>query len=88
MFAVCKHSMPVQLWVCGSPFAWLVGMASELALTARVIDGQEAQQIGLVTKTFPDQASLLTQAHETAELIATKSPLAVIGTKRILIHSR
>lgn len=63
-------------------------MASELALTARVIDGQEAHQIGLVSRTFPDQAALSSTAHDTAELIATKSPLAVIGTKRILLHSR
>lgn len=67
---------------------YAAGMASELAITARVIEGQEAQQIGLVTKTFADQESLLAYAHKTAELIATKSPLAVIGTKRILIHSR
>lgn len=64
------------------------GVASELSLTARVITGEEARQVGLVTQCFADEAALLQHAHKTAEQIAAKSPLAVIGTKRVLVHSR
>ena len=63
-------------------------MASELALTARVIKGDEAQQVGLVSQCFADDGALLQHAHKTAKLLARKSPLAVIGTKRILVHAR
>ncbi len=65
-----------------------IGVASELALTARVIKGDEAKQVGLVSQCFPDEEQLLQHAHKTAELIASKSPLAVVGTKRILVHAR
>ena len=64
------------------------GVASELALTARVIGGEEARQVGLVTQCFEDEAALQQHAHKTAELIAAKSPLAIVGTKRVLIHAR
>lgn len=63
-------------------------MASELALTARVIKGEEARQVGLVSQCFADETALLQHAHKTAELIASKSPLAVVGTKRVLVHAR
>lgn len=63
-------------------------MASELALTARVIKGEEARQVGLVSQCFADETVLLQHAHKTAELIASKSPLAVVGTKRVLVHAR
>ncbi|KAL3134010.1 hypothetical protein ABBQ32_008448 [Trebouxia sp. C0010 RCD-2024] len=64
------------------------GIASELSLTARVIKGEEAKQMGLVTQCFADETALLQHAHSTAELLAAKSPLATIGTKRVLIHAR
>ncbi|KAL0034002.1 hypothetical protein WJX79_002335 [Trebouxia sp. C0005] len=64
------------------------GVASELALTARVIKGEEARQLGLVSQCFADETALLQHAHKTAELIASKSPLAVVGTKRVLVHAR
>ncbi|KAL0039731.1 hypothetical protein WJX77_006336 [Trebouxia sp. C0004] len=64
------------------------GVASELALTARVIKGEEARQVGLVSQCFADETALLQHAHKTAELIAGKSPLAVVGTKRVLMHAR
>ncbi|DBB17125.1 TPA: hypothetical protein ACH3X3_014203 [Trebouxia sp. C0006] len=64
------------------------GVASELALTARVIKGEEARQVGLVSQCFADETALLQHAHKTAELIASKSPLAVVGTKRVLVHAR
>lgn len=63
-------------------------MGSELSLTARVVSGEEARQVGLVTQCFADEAALLQHAHKTADLIAAKSPLAIVGTKRVLIHSR
>lgn len=44
--------------------------------------------MGLVTQCFANEAVLLQHAHKTAELIAAKSPLAIVGTKRVLIHSR
>ncbi len=65
-----------------------LGVASELALTARVIKGEEARQVGLVSQCFADETALLQHAHKTAELIASKSPLAVVGTKRVLVHAR
>ena len=64
------------------------GVASELALTARVIKGDEAKQVGLVSQCFEDEAALTQHAQKTAELLASKSPLAVVGTKRILVHAR
>lgn len=72
-------------WLRGSA---CTGVASELSLTARVIRGDDAKQVGLVTQCFADEAALLQHAHKVAEQIAAKSPLAVIGTKRVLIHSR
>ena len=63
-------------------------MASELALTGRIIKGEEARQVGLVSQCFADEGALLQHAQKTAELIASKSPLAVVGTKRILVHAR
>lgn len=62
----------------------LVGMANalELVLTSKVIDGAEAYRIGLAQRLVePGQA--LAQAREIASVIASFSPDAVQGTKRI-----
>lgn len=64
------------------------GRARELALTARVFRAQEAKAIGLVTEVFPDMAALQAAAAEAAAAMAAKSPLAITGTKRVLLHSR
>ena len=47
-----------------------------------------AKAIGLVTEVFPDAAALQAAAAETAASMAAKSPLAITGTKRVLLHSR
>ncbi|KAK4054289.1 hypothetical protein OIO90_003522 [Microbotryomycetes sp. JL221] len=61
----------------------------ELALTARNFDTKEAQTLGLVSKVVPGgRQGVLDAALETAKLIASKSPIAVIGTKHILNYSR
>ena len=54
-------------------------------MTARVFRAQEAKDMGLVTEVFPDAAAL---HAETAASMAAKSPLAMTGTKRVLLHSR
>ena len=64
------------------------GVARELALTARTIDGAEAERVCLVSRCFADEAAMLAAAEQTAVEIAAKSPVAVTGTKRIMLHSR
>ncbi|KAK6116613.1 hypothetical protein DH2020_049719 [Rehmannia glutinosa] len=64
------------------------GNAMELALTARRFSGLEAKELGLVTRLFSNKEALEKGVAEIAEGIAAKSPLAVIGTKRVLIQSR
>ena len=84
VIVACIHSCIAFCTACVAS----TGVASELSLTARVIKGEEARQVGLVTQVFADETALLQHAHKTAELIASKSPLAIVGTKRVLIHSR
>eukprot|EP00898_Chlorokybus_atmophyticus_P008614 jgi/Chlat1/8754/Chrsp9S08572 len=64
------------------------GVARELALTARTIDGKEAARIGLVTRSFPTRKDMLDFALETTRTIASKPSLAVAGTKAVLLHTR
>jgi Delta3,5-Delta2,4-dienoyl-CoA isomerase len=60
----------------------------ELAYTARVFEAPEALSIGLVGDIYETREVMLGAALKMAELIASKSPLAVSGTKRNLIYSR
>lgn len=60
----------------------------ELVYTARKFTADEAHKLGLVSQIFPDQESLVNGALETAKLIASKSPIAVQGSKINLVYSR
>jgi len=60
------------------------GSVAELAYTGRDFDAGEAASMGLITRLLPNQDATLAAAIETAELIATNSPLAVRGTKAVL----
>ena len=62
------------------------GRARELALTGKNFDGAEAERIGLVTACFDDAAATLAAARKTAVAIASKSPLAVQGTKAVMLE--
>lgn len=62
--------------------------ARELAFTARKFYADEARQMGYVSRILPDKASLLEAALDTASLIASKSPIAVQGTKLSMVYSR
>lgn len=48
----------------------------------------EAARVGLVSRVLPDKESLLAAALETASLIASKSPVAIQGTKHHLNYAR
>ena len=62
-------------------------IARELAFTGRAVSGTEAQQIGLVNKAFETRAELEQYVWEIATQIASKSPVAIRGTKHILNYS-
>ncbi|KAJ8547746.1 hypothetical protein K7X08_011332 [Anisodus acutangulus] len=64
------------------------GNAMELALTGRRFNGSEAKELGLVSTVFTSKQALEEGVKVVAEEIATKSPLAVIGTKAVLLKSR
>ncbi|MDO8988486.1 MAG: crotonase/enoyl-CoA hydratase family protein [Sideroxyarcus sp.] len=64
------------------------GLARELAYTAREFDGDEAREMRLVNKVFPDRDSLMDHVMQLAKTIAAKSPVAIRGTKDTLNYSR
>ncbi|KAG8448866.1 hypothetical protein GDO86_015803 [Hymenochirus boettgeri] len=63
-------------------------LVNELAFTARKMMSDEAKRCGLVSRVFPDKESLLSAAFDLASDIASKSPVAVQGTKVNLVYSR
>ncbi len=69
----------------------VVGSASlvrEWCLSARRVDADEALRAGLVSRVLVDRDALMAEAVQLAKLIASKSPVAVVGTKALLLHSR
>ncbi|CAO3656733.1 unnamed protein product [Mucor hiemalis] len=63
-------------------------LVRELCFTGRNLYAKEALECGLVNKVTEDQESALAEALKTAEFIASKSPVAVFGTKQLLNFSR
>lgn len=63
-------------------------VVAELAYTGRQVAGIEAERIGLVNKCFDNRESLFQGVNVIASVIAARSPLAIRGTKEMLIYQR
>ena len=64
------------------------GKVRELAYTGRRMPSEEALETGLVNKVYESHEEMVAGLKEMATVIASKSPLAVYGTKAILNFSR
>ena len=64
------------------------GKVRELAYTGRRMPAEEALEAGLVNKVYESHEEMVAGLKEMATVIASKSPLAVYGTKAILNFSR
>ena len=65
-------------------YSWV----KDVCLSARVFGAQEAERVGFVSNTYNGKAEAVSAALAWASLIASKSPVAVQGTKNILDYSR
>jgi len=64
-------------------------LARELAYTARPFSSTEAEKLGLVSKVIDGgREAVVREALALAKVIASKSPVAVTGTKHLLLHAR
>ncbi|MGI9608330.1 MAG: crotonase/enoyl-CoA hydratase family protein [Acidimicrobiales bacterium] len=64
------------------------GVARELAYTGDRMPAHRAKEVGLVNEVYNDQAAMLDDVLEIATRIASRSPLAVHGTKEIINYTR
>lgn len=63
-------------------------VVAEMAYTGRKVGATEAKEIGLVNNHFPDKDTMMSEVNKLAEVIASKSPVSIRGTKEILRHTR
>lgn len=64
------------------------GIAREWALTGDKISSERAHEVGLVNYVYESHENMMKNAFEIAEKFASKSPLALWGTKEVLNYSR
>lgn len=64
------------------------GMLRELAYTGRNFGAEEARSIGLVNRVYSDKDALLEGVLDIARDIASKSPIAIAGTKEMISYMR
>ncbi|KAI0451104.1 enoyl CoA hydratase-like protein [Xylaria acuta] len=60
----------------------------DVCLSARFFDADEALSVGFVSRVLENKSEAIGSATKLASLIASKSPVAVQGTKEILNYSR
>jgi len=64
------------------------GVVRELAYTGRNMDAEEAREVGFVNRVFENRDALMREVTAIAKMIAAKSPLAIRGSKEMLLYSR
>jgi len=64
------------------------GLARELVYTGRSVSAREARRSGLVNRVYPSPDALLSGVRAIALTIASKSPLAIRGSKEMLNYGR
>ncbi len=64
------------------------GIVRELAYTGRKWSVDEALAAGFVNRVFDDHALMMSGVHEIAAEIASKSPMAIWGTKKSMHYSQ
>ena len=64
------------------------GFAREMAFTGRRVSAARAYDVGLVSEVYTDHDSLVSGVLDTAREIASKSPLAIWGTKVAMNYAR
>lgn len=64
------------------------GVVRELAYTGRRMLADEAREHQLVNQVYDDKDAMMTGVMQIAKTIASKSPLAIRGTKQVLNYSR
>ena len=64
------------------------GVAREMAYTGERLGAERALAVGLVNAVLPDADTALAHAMKLAQAVATKSPLAIAGSKLALNHAR
>jgi delta(3,5)-delta(2,4)-dienoyl-CoA isomerase len=65
----------------------LTSFAKEVALSARPFSADEALKQGFVSRVLSSKEELVAEGLKLAELIASKSPVAVQGTKNVLDYA-
>jgi len=65
-------------------YSWV----KDITLTARTFDAEEALRQGFVSQVLDSKKLAVDAGMNLAALIATKSPVAVLGTKELLNHAR
>jgi enoyl-CoA hydratase len=64
------------------------GIARQWAYTGERVPAQRAKEVGLVNEVYPDHESMVEAVLATAKVIASKSPLAIWGTKEMINFTR
>jgi enoyl-CoA hydratase len=64
------------------------GIARELAYTGERMSANRAAEVGLVNRVFATHEEMVTEVLGIARTIASKSPLAIWGTKEMLTYTR
>lgn len=64
------------------------GRVREMIFTARLIGAEEAQNIGLITETLPDEDTLMARASALAGHVGAMAPLTLRATKEAMRRTR